>query len=86
MAQPEVTGAERVLHANHADAKIPPSVLAALVAPVFLKACLGFSACFRDFTNSISAAFQARAQALWRIPSAELASHLFYWANACVLL
>jgi hypothetical protein len=36
-AQPEVTGGERVLHANYADAKIPPSVLAALVAPVLFK-------------------------------------------------
>jgi hypothetical protein len=37
MAQPEVTGGERIVHANHADAKIPPSVLAALVAPGFFK-------------------------------------------------
>jgi hypothetical protein len=37
MAQPEVTGGERIVHANHADAKIPPSVLAALVGPVFFK-------------------------------------------------
>jgi hypothetical protein len=37
MAQPEVTGGERVVHANHADAKIPPSVMAALVAPVLFK-------------------------------------------------
>ena len=36
MAQPEVTGGERV-DANHADAKIPPSVIAALVAPVLFK-------------------------------------------------
>lgn len=37
MAQPEVTGGERVVHANHADAKVPPSVMAALVAPVLFK-------------------------------------------------
>ena len=37
IAQPEVTGGERVVHANHADAKIPPSVMAALVAPVLFK-------------------------------------------------
>ena len=37
MAQPEVTGGERVVHANHADAKIPPSVMAALMAPVLFK-------------------------------------------------
>jgi hypothetical protein len=36
-AQPEVTGGERVVHANHADAMIPPSVMAALVAPVLFK-------------------------------------------------
>jgi hypothetical protein len=37
VAPPEVTGGERVAQANHADAKIPPSVVAALVAPVFFK-------------------------------------------------
>jgi hypothetical protein len=37
VAQPEVTGGERVVQANHADAKVPPSLVAALVAPVFFK-------------------------------------------------
>jgi hypothetical protein len=37
VAQPEITGGERVVQANHADAKIPPSVMAALVAPIFFK-------------------------------------------------
>ena len=36
-AQPEITGGERVVHANHADARIPPSVMAALVAPVLFR-------------------------------------------------
>jgi hypothetical protein len=37
VAQPEVTGGERVVHAKRADAKIPPSVAVALVAPAFFK-------------------------------------------------
>ena len=41
VAQPEVTGGERVEHANYTDAKIPPSVMAALVAPVLFRPVSG---------------------------------------------
>jgi hypothetical protein len=34
VAQPEITGGERVVQANYADAKPPPSAADALVAPV----------------------------------------------------
>jgi hypothetical protein len=37
VAQPEITGGERVMHANYADTKVPPSAVAELVAPVFFK-------------------------------------------------